>query len=71
MACVYTRNSTHFSARFMPRRRDRHVLVELTRLPWWVSLVFATDRSAPPLGQPRLRSHCAPARMRRNAGRRY
>jgi restriction system protein len=25
----------------MPRSRDRHPLVELTRLPWWVSLVFA------------------------------
>ena len=25
----------------MPRSRDRHLLIELTRLPWWVSLVFA------------------------------
>jgi restriction system protein len=25
----------------MSRSRDRHLLVELTRLPWWVSVVFA------------------------------
>ena len=25
----------------MPRSRDRHLLVELARLPWWASLVFA------------------------------